>query len=404
MKKYTDAELESLLDEVESDRIERKESWKGDAPEKSRQAVCAFSNDLPDHRLPGVLIVGAKDDGKPSGAAIDDRLLLTLSDLKTDGQILPPPTIVIEKRLLKGAAMAVVHVQPSHAPPVRYSGRVWIRLGPRRGVATVQDERILNEKRRFGDLPFDIQPIPSATLSELSKLIFENEYLPNAFARDVLEANERSYEQRLSACRMVASSEEPIPTVLGLLAIGKSPRDWLPGAYIQFVRFEGTELDAPIIDESLISGSLGDILRRIDDKIESHNRSAVDLKSASTELRQSPYPKAALQQLIRNAVLHRTYESTNAPVRVYWFNDRIEIHNPGGPFGTVTVENFGTPGITDYRNPHIADAMKVLGFVQRFGVGIATAKAELAKNGNPPPEFTVSQEHVLATVRKSDPS
>jgi Ni,Fe-hydrogenase III small subunit len=48
-------------------------------------------------------------------------------------------------------------------------------------------------------------------------------------------------------------------------------------------------------------------------------------------------------------------------VRVYWFDDRIEIYNPGGPYGAVTVENFGRPGVTDYRNPHLADAIKVLG-------------------------------------------
>jgi ATP-dependent DNA helicase RecG len=94
------------------------------------------------------------------------------------------------------------------------------------------------------------------------------------------------------------------------------------------------------------------------------------------------------------------YWATNTPVRIYWFNDRIEIHNPGGPFGAVTKENFGQPGITDYRNPNLADAMKVLGFVQRFGVGIATAQAELLKNGNPPAEFHPQPENTLAIIRK----
>jgi ATP-dependent DNA helicase RecG len=72
--------------------------------------------------------------------------------------------------------------------------------------------------------------------------------------------------------------------------------------------------------------------------------------------------------------MHRSYEATNAPVRVYWFDDRIEIHNPGGPFGSVTVENFGQPGITDYRNPNLAEALRALGYVQRFGAGIAIAR------------------------------
>ncbi len=56
----------------------------------------------------------------------------------------------------------------------------------------------------------------------------------------------------------------------------------------------------------------------------------------------------AIHQIVYNAVMHRTYEETNAPTRVYWYNDRIEITSPGGPYGNVTPENFGKPGITDY--------------------------------------------------------
>ncbi len=99
-------------------------------------------------------------------------------------------------------------------------------------------------------------------------------------------------------------------------------------------------------------------------------------------------------------MLHRDYASTNAPVRIYWFSDRVEIHSPGGPFGQVTPENFGQPGITDYRNPDLAAAMKMLGYVERFGVGIQIARRELERNGNPPLEFDVQSTRVLATVRR----
>jgi ATP-dependent DNA helicase RecG len=397
---YTDEELEALLADIESDFAERKESWKGDATEKGRQAVCAFANDLPDHRKAGVLFVGAKDDGTPSGLEITDELLRTLSDIRTDGNTLPPPSIVVEKRILRGAEMAVVTVQPSDAPPVRYRGRIWIRIGPRRSVATAQEERILNEKRRYRDIPFDVQPIPSCDLSALSRVMFEQEYLPNAVAPDILAANDRSYEEKLASCRMIASVDDPTPTILGILVLGVSPQDWIPGAYIQFLRIAGTGMSDPIQDDATITGALGQVVRRIEEKIDAHNRSAVDITTTDRERRITPYPRVALQQLIRNAVMHRTYENTNAPVRVYWFDDRIEIINPGGPFGSVTRENFGRPGITDYRNPNLADAMRVMGFVQRFGIGIQTAKAELKKNGNPELEFQIEPMTVLATVRR----
>ena len=87
-------------------------------------------------------------------------------------------------------------------------------------------------------------------------------------------------------------------------------------------------------------------------------------------------------------------------MRVTWFDDRVEIQSPGGPFGAVTRENFGQAGITDYRNPTLAEAMKTLGFVQRFGVGIATANRALRANGNPTLDWQVSDRHVLAIVRR----
>jgi len=105
--------------------------------------------------------------------------------------------------------------------------------------------------------------------------------------------------------------------------------------------------------------------------------------------------------LTRNAVMHRNYETSNAPTRITWFNDRIEIQNPGGPFGQVTVESFGKPGVTDYRNPTVAEVMRNLGFVQRFGVGISIARQELSDNGNPELEFVPDVNHVLAVVRKA---
>ena len=98
--------------------------------------------------------------------------------------------------------------------------------------------------------------------------------------------------------------------------------------------------------------------------------------------------------------MHRNYESSNAPTRINWFNDRIEIQNPGGPYGQVTVESFGTPDLTDYRNPTIAEVMRNLDFVQRFGVGISIARQQLSDNGNPDLELVAETNHVLAIVRK----
>lgn len=379
MSPFTDAALESMLIDLESDRVERKESFKGNAPQTVREAVCAFANDLAGHGLPGVVFIGAKDDGTPAGLEVTDELLRQLADIKSDGNIAPPPTLLVEKRCLNGHDLAVVTVWPCDTPPVRFKGRIHVRWGPRRGLASAQDERILNERRRHRDRPFDVQPLPDATLDDLDHLRFEQEYLPSVVARDVLAANERSHEQRLAATKMIAGEADTRPTVLGVLVVGKSPADWLPGAYTQFLRLAGDDLTAPILDEEAIFGMITDQIRRLEEKLETHNLRGVQFADLDRESRVEEYSLDALRQLVRNAFMHRSFEATNAPVRVYWFDDRIEIHNPGGPFGSVTPENFGQPGVTDYRNPNLAEALRALGFVQRFGAGIAIARKALGE-------------------------
>ncbi len=394
----TDAELLQIISEGETDRVEFTESLSGYAAERIREAVCAFANDLPAHGAPGLVLVGVKDDGTLAGISVTDRLLQRLADMKTDGNILPPPTLVVEKRTLQGKEVALVIVQPSNSPPVRCKGSICIRIGPRRGIATAQDERILNEKRQFGDRPFDATPVPIAGLPDLNLTQFENEYLPAAFSDEILAANDRSLREQLAATKMVESAQQSTATVLGLLTIGKSPQDFLPGAYAQFLRIGGTELADDILDSEDIGGAVPDILRRLDEKLRANNRTEVDITSSDTDQRTPLYPTEALQQITRNAIMHRTYEATNAPVRVNWFSDRIEVISPGGPFGTVSPENFGQPGLTDYRNPNLADAMKTLGYVQRFGVGIDIARRLLAQAGHPPPEFDVSGNYVRVVI------
>ena len=394
----TDQELEVLLQDLESPRVERKSSA-GDE-NKIRQAICAFANDLDDYRKPGVLFIGANDDGSCARLSVTDQLLLTLADMKSDGNILPLPSMAVDKRVLCGCELAVVIVQPSDAPPVKYKGRIWVRTGPRRAIASAQDERMLSEKRRHRDLPFDLHPLQHATIGDLNKRLFEEDYLPSAFAPDTLEMNQRSYEERLAACRMIQGVDQPVPTVTGCLVLGRHARDLIPCAYIQFLRIDGTTLAEPIKDAEDIDGPIGQIISRLDQKLEAHIQTAVQVTADSVEIRKPDYPLVALQQLARNALMHRTYEATHAPARITWLNDRIEIQNPGGPFGQVTKLNFGKPGIVDYRNPHLAEAMKVLGYVQRFGVGIQLAQESLRKNGNPPAKFTVEDTFIHVEIRR----
>lgn len=393
-----DRALQDLLDSGEADNVELKSRCTGDVTDKCRQAVCAFANDLPG-KGPGYLIVGVDDSGKPIGLDVSDEFLRTLADIKSDGRILPPPSMSVERRAVAGGDIALVTVHPSDSPPVRYDGRIWIRVGTRQSIATAQDERILNERRVAPSTSFDARPALGATMDDLELTYVQLSYLPSAIARDVLEAKGRSIEEQLAALKFVVLPDRPVPTNVGLLVAGKSPQDFLPGAYVQFLKLDGCELSDPIVDEAHATGRLDDVVRLIEQKFAAHNQVRIDYQTADREKKRSTCPPTAFQQLFRNAIVHRTYEATNAPVRIYWFTDRIEIHSPGGPFGVVTAEKFGRPGVTDYRNPNLAEAFRNLGYIQRFGVGIAAAERALAENGNPPLITHVTSTHTLLTIK-----
>ncbi|MBI4716873.1 MAG: hypothetical protein HY763_03645 [Planctomycetes bacterium] len=109
------------------------------------------------------------------------------------------------------------------------------------------------------------------------------------------------------------------------------------------------------------------------------------------------FPPKCLHELFINAVVHRNYENSTTPVMVNHFTDRLEIHNPGGLYGDLTRERF--PHGTAYRNPILAEAAKTLGFVNRFGRGIAIAESELQRNGNPTIQWDIGANHLAAIVR-----
>lgn len=381
----------------ESEQVERKEQLKNKKPEVC-QAICAFANDFPRTGKPGFVVIGQSDSGNPVGLPITDALLRELADLRTNGGILPFPQISVRELKLDGIPVAVVIVEPSTAPPVRYEGRTYIRVGPSRRLATAEEEAVLTERRLAANLPFDARAVPSATIADLDVNRFRDEILPQLIADDILTENHRPVYQQMASLRLTAPGEY-VPTPTGLLIVGRDPGAHIPGAYTQFVRFDGTQLSDPIRSEHSVSGPLSDVMLEVEEILRANIDTVIEFEGLATERRTPSVPFEALQQLYRNALLHRTYESSNAPVRVSWFADRVEIQSPGGPFGQVTVETIGQPGLTDYRNPTLAGAMNRLGFVQRFGVGIQISRDRLAQNGNPALEIQASVAAVAVIVR-----
>lgn len=386
-------DLADLLGTDETPSLEFKES--ASDRKAVAQVICALANDLARHGG-GDVLIGVNDAGVPVDLEIDDRLLLTLTELRDDGRILDRPSMTVERALFKGKSVVRIRVEASAAPPVRFDGVVWVRPGPTTRKASREDERVLTERRRELAAPFDSHPVHTATTDDLDLKLFQSTYLPSVVSQEVLEENGRPSEQQLASLRL--TDPNGIPTVMGLLTVGLNPSAHIPGAYIQFVRYKGVDLDAPIVDDQELRHNIVDSATRLGAVFRGHIHTAVVPADGLREEDRPEYPLEALREICMNAVMHRNYETSYAPVRIAWFDDRVEVTNPGGPFGQVNANNFDR--VNDYRNPSLAGAMKSLGYVNRFGRGIGRVRVALERNGNPPAEYVVDDVSWSVIVRR----
>ena len=259
----TEEQLKALLSNIETDRVERTISTNN--TDKFGQAICAFANDLPNHRQPGYLLVGVHDNGTLSGLAVTDELLKNLGAIRSDGNVLPQPVINVAKYSFEGGDIAVVEVIPSDLPPVRFKGRIHIRVGPRKAIANEQEERVLSERRVALARSFDARPCPEGTLDDLALGQFDA-YRREVVDQETIAANHRPIELQLASLRLF-DPERACPTHAGILLFGKNPRFFLPGSYVQYLKLPATDLTDLPEDQAEISGDLHSVLRELEGRL-----------------------------------------------------------------------------------------------------------------------------------------
>lgn len=386
--------IRNLLQDLESDRIERTTSFRED---KLGPAVCALSNDFANHRRQGYIILGANDDGSIAGLKIGDEDLQKIGNIKSNGNVLPQPSMIVSPVYhFEEGDIVIVEVHPSSYPPVRYDGRCWIRVGPRKAKASFEEEKILSEKRSNLARSFDTSPCIGTSMEDLNLDLFKTFYLPKAIDKETLDQNNRPVKHQLASLRFYDLRAD-CPTNAGIILFGHNPTHFIPGSYIQYIKIPGTEIVPGIEFEKEFKKSLCLDLINIDEFIQTViiKKSLVQKPDSMQEAVIYNYPLWALRELIFNAIIHRNYES-NAPILIYEFSDRIEIKNPGFLFGQVIPSNF--PFVSDYRNLEIAEALKTLGYINKFNFGIQTAKKYLSENNNPEPLFDLTLGTALKVI------
>lgn len=290
----TTEEIKRLLQSTETSRIERTESTTN--MDKFQEAICAFSNDMSNSRQNGFLIIGAKDNGELSGLRVSDALYKKIAGIRSDGNILPIPMMTCERYEMKEGDLLIVEVQPSFSPPVRYRGRTFIRIGPRRDIATLDEERILTEKRMSNMASFDSSPCYKATLDDVDIDLVSREYIPKAVAPDENEVDLRSIQEKMASLGLF-DLEHDCPTNACIILFGKKPKMFLPGMYLQYVRFAGKDKGDDIVDDKIFNGGLIRMMPKIE--------AFIDYGVVHTR----PVTISSLREKINLTTLKRHYEN-----------------------------------------------------------------------------------------------
>ena len=233
---------------------------------------------------------------------------------------------------------------------------------------------------------WDAMPCIGSSLDDIDLNLFITRYLPLAIPKEVLADDHRDVRDKMASLRLYDKKYD-CPTNAAILLFGKQVQKWFPGAYIQHVQFEGKDNASEILNQYEFSGNLMNALPKLKTFVETAvvKKRPVPISVLQEKIRTN-YPEWAIRELLMNAVMHRDYQS-NTPSKFYIYDDRLEIVNPGGLYGNARPDNF--PRVNDYRNPVIAEALRVMGYVNKFNRGIARVQKELLDNGNGIAQFNV---------------
>jgi len=284
----------------------------------------------------GVLFLGVGDSGLVRGLpgerlADVERWVVNVATNNCDPPIRP---ILRKERLPRpdGSEAVVMLVEVRRGLYVHGTsgGRHYVRVGSSKRILTGAPlARLFQERGRA--FVFDEQPVLTATEADLDRKSLER-FFDN-------RARAIPWPDLLRNTRVLARADEgpDRPTVAGLLAFGKAPRDHLPSAHVEAAVYRGIALTSDGLVHSDQMG--GRVDAQIDDATAFVERFM--LKPARKPAGREDHPQydiGAIHEAIVNALAHRDYSIAGSKIRLFLFADRLELYSPGGLPNTLTIE------------------------------------------------------------------
>lgn len=349
----------------------------------------------------GYILVGVEDDGRLTGAR--PRHAGTIDPLRLQALIAnrtrPSLSCRVEVVALDGKAVLVIEV-PRAPVPVGTADGVYKRraIGGRGKPECLPyhfyEMQAMQAYR--GALDYSLLPVPEATWDDLDPLEFERF---RRFIRESRGQGDASLldlpDVELAKALGAVAANHAVATirVLGLLLFGKQEalQRFLPTHEVAFQVLTGTRVEV----NAFFRWPLLRVMEEILTRFRAHNREE-EMTLGLLRIGVPDYPERAFREGLANALIHRDYTRLGA-VHVQWYEDRIEISNPGGFPEGIRLDNLLVAPPRP-RNPQLADAFKRAGIVERTGRGIDIIFEEQLRNGRPAPSYERSTSENVVLV------
>lgn len=378
MPDFLELDDEGRVIELEGKTLEFKRDLS--SPVKPLRTVAAFANSAG-----GRLVVGVNDDGSVAGVedplAEEERVTSLIADLISP-QLVPGVDLVTlgEKTVL------VVDVPLSTRRPHYMTDKgpedgVYVRLGSSTRQA---DPALVAElERNARGVAFEDLPEPRATLADL-----------DLESLSELRGRKTNSDDLLALGLAVNQGSEILPTNAGILAACDDPRRFLPSAWVQCGRLRGPN-GTDIFDQAEIHGPMP---RAVDDAMEFLLKHAYKTAVFGEVKRRDVHsiPVEAIREVVVNALVHANYAERGTPIRIAFYDDRIQVDSPGLLLPGMTVESMRKA--SRLRNPSLARIFREAGIMEQWGTGVQRVFEQIAKAGLPEPRVEEVMDRLRFTV------
>lgn len=321
----------------------------------------------------GCILFGVEDKTGELVGLTYDQLQQTARDLGNTAQEQVRPTIYIETDVVKadGKHFLVCTISEGRNKPYKnLQGEIWVKQGADKRRIT-ENAEILALFQDSGSYQTDASGVNEATFDDLDRYAIDD-YLQKVY-NTTLDGFGSKAEQVLRNIHVL--NHNGIPTLAGYLFFGKHPEYNCPTLMVKAVSFFGNELaGTQYRDTKEILGNMPQVYDKCMAFLKANLHNVQEPGASFNTLGKLEIAEDVLEEVLQNALVHRDL-LRSAPIRLFIFDNRVEIISPGALAGGLTVDDIRN-GKTYQRNPYMATFATNALHYRGIGSGIVRILAE----------------------------